>query len=144
MRALVIEGPAARARVELEWRDVDALAAGDALVEHTERLSAKVRGEGVRLAAVLARALGDGATHVVVHGGGDYRACLALETIATAVLAHRSEGAPLPESLGGPLRLLVPSSDNACLSVKGVNRIIVTDHAEPDTVPKPVTPLRSI
>jgi DMSO/TMAO reductase YedYZ molybdopterin-dependent catalytic subunit len=137
---LRIEGVGLAAPVELGWNDVDARARGSAVVEHTERLSSKVRGEGVRLEALLPAAAG--ATHVVVHGGGDYRACLPLAQVASAVLAHRLDGAPLPSSLGGPLRLLVPSSDNTCLSVKEVSRI-VTDHEEPDTVPKPVTPLRT-
>src|SRR5260370_1084489 len=52
---LTIEGPTAGAQAALTWRDVDE-AARDALVEHTETLSAKVRGEGVRLPALLARA----------------------------------------------------------------------------------------
>jgi len=139
---LTIDGACA-VRAELAWPDVDALAHGAALVEKTERLSPKVRGEGVRLDAILLRAgATDRATHVIVHGGGDYRACLPIASLAGAVLAHRLDGAPLPESLGGPLRLLVPSEDNQCLSVKAVMRLELTDHAEPDTVPKPVTPLR--
>ncbi len=143
MTRLIIDGPATASPLELDWSDVDAEARGEFLVEHTERLSAKVRGEGVSLARLLARApLLDGATHAIVHGGGDYRACLALDDCKTAVLAHRLDGAPLPESLGGPLRLLVPSADNQCLSVKAVHRIVVTRGAEPDTVPRPTTPLR--
>ena len=125
--SLRIEGVGLASPIELGWSEVDALAQGSALVEHTERLSPKVRGEGVRLPALLARATPRGATHLVVHGGGDYRACLALADLQSAVLAHRLDGAPLPASLGGPLRLLVPASDNACLSVKGVFRLELTD-----------------
>ncbi len=127
----------------LDWPALDALCEGAARVAHTETLSAKVRGEGVRLDAVLARVRPDArATHAMVHGGGDYRACLALADAAAAVLAHRLDGKPLPPELGGPVRLLVPTAANACLSVKGVERIELLDHAEADTVPKPVTPLR--
>jgi DMSO/TMAO reductase YedYZ molybdopterin-dependent catalytic subunit len=140
---LLIDGPSTCAQPELAWEDIDADAQGDALVEHTERLSAKVRGEGVRLLLLLERArFRHDATHVIVHGGGDYRACLTLAECATAVLAHRLDGAPLPAELGGPLRLLVPSSSNTCLSVKGVHRVTVTDRAEPDTVPTPISPIR--
>jgi DMSO/TMAO reductase YedYZ molybdopterin-dependent catalytic subunit len=64
------------------------------------------------------------------------------EARSVAVLAHRLDGAPLPESHGGPLRLLVPTSDNLCLSVKRVTRIELLTHREPDTVPRPTTQLR--
>jgi DMSO/TMAO reductase YedYZ molybdopterin-dependent catalytic subunit len=132
------------APASLTWDDVDAMATGDALVEHTERLSPKVRGEGVKLATLLARARPQpSATHVVVHGAGEYFACLSLTDAASAVIAHRSAGAPLDQSAGGPLRLLVPQSDNACLSVKAVERIELVPGTVPDTVPRPTTPLRS-
>jgi DMSO/TMAO reductase YedYZ molybdopterin-dependent catalytic subunit len=138
-----IEGACENA-IELDFAAIDRLAIGDALVEHTERLSPKVRGEGVRLPAVLAiaRPLAS-ATHVMIRDDGEYRACLALDGEArAAVLAHRSAGGPLDDQHGGPVRLLVPSSDNLCLSVKRVTKIVLLDHAEPDTVPRPTTTLR--
>ncbi len=129
----------------LDWNAVDRLCAGEARVEHTERLSPKVSGEGVRLSAVLAASRPDAeATHVMVADDGEYRACLALDDEArAAVLAHRSEGQPLSAAMGGPVRLLVPASDNGCLSVKRVTRLTLLDHPEPDTVPRPTTPLRA-
>ncbi|HZS38107.1 MAG TPA: molybdopterin-dependent oxidoreductase [Polyangia bacterium] len=139
---LTIDGPSTCTQPALTWRDVDALAK-HALVEHTETLSAKVRGEGVRLLPLLERArFRSGATHVIVHGGGDYRACLTIAECESAVMAHRLDGAPLPAELGGPLRLLVPSSSNTCLSVKGVHHIVITDRSEPDTVPTPTSQIR--
>jgi DMSO/TMAO reductase YedYZ molybdopterin-dependent catalytic subunit len=130
--------------MSLDWNELDALCAGAHRVDDTSKLSNKVRGEGVRLGAVLARARPrPSATHVMVHDAGDYRACLTLDGDARdAVLAHREGGRPLDETQGGPVRLLVPTSDNACLSVKNVARIVLLDHAEADTVPRPVTPLR--
>lgn len=141
---LKIEGACA-APLALEWSQVDALATGDTLVPDTAALSPKVRGQGVRLAALLAHAQPlPAATHVMVHDDGDYRACLTLaEARASAVLAHRLDGAPLPDDRGGPLRLLVPTSENLCLSVKRVTRIELLTEAAPDTVPRPTTPLRS-
>jgi DMSO/TMAO reductase YedYZ molybdopterin-dependent catalytic subunit len=131
------------AGAELSWADLDLLAEGAALVDETERLSPKVRGQGVRLSAVLVVAQpAPAATHAVVHDDGEYRACLPLADAGLAVLAHRLDGGPLPDELGGPLRLLVPTSDNACLSVKRVTRVELTDHAEVDTVPKPTYSLR--
>jgi DMSO/TMAO reductase YedYZ molybdopterin-dependent catalytic subunit len=138
---LAVDGLCAAPRT-FDWRAIDELAVGEALVEATERLSPKVRGEGVRLAALLDVAGAEArATHVVVADDGDYRACLTRAEAEAAVVAHRQDGAPLPEASGGPLRLLVPTSDNACLSVKRVSRITLTDAPVVDTVPRPVTPL---
>ena len=141
---LTIDGACAEPTT-LSWRAIDTLADGEALVRDTAALSPKVRGEGVRLWAIVARAQPTAAaTHVMVHDAGDYRACLTLdEARDVAVLAHRLDGAPLPDALGGPLRLLVPTSDNLCMSVKRVTRIVLLTHAEPDTVPRPTTKLRT-
>jgi DMSO/TMAO reductase YedYZ molybdopterin-dependent catalytic subunit len=140
---LRIEGACARP-LELTWAELDALAAGEALVTDTSLLSNRVRGQGVRLAALLAQVQPrPEATHVMVHDDGDYRACLTLaEAQAAAVLAHREAGAPLPDAAGGPVRLLLPTSDNACLSVKRVSRVELLTQARADTVPRPTTPLR--
>jgi DMSO/TMAO reductase YedYZ molybdopterin-dependent catalytic subunit len=115
----------------LDWGVLDSLAHGDDLVADTAALSPKVRGQGVRLGAVLALARPlPTATHVMVVDDGGYRACLTLaEARDTAVLAHRLDGAPLPDASGGPARLLVPTSDNLCLSVKRVTRIELLTHA---------------
>jgi DMSO/TMAO reductase YedYZ molybdopterin-dependent catalytic subunit len=127
----------------IEWRDLDALCVGEARVDSTEKLSSKVRGEGVKLGALLVRAQPDArATHVMIFDDGKYRACLSLAEAERAVLAHRLDGAPLSDGMGGPVRLLVPTSDNACLSVKRVTRVELLDHAEPDTVPRPTYELR--
>jgi 2-dehydropantoate 2-reductase len=140
---LKIEGACA-APTALAWQEVDALARGAARVDDTAALSPKVRGQGVRLGAVIERAQPlPAATHAMVHDDGEYRACLTLEEArAVAVLAHRLDDAPLPEAQGGPLRLLVPTSDNLCMSVKRVTRIELLTAAAPDTVPRPTTPLR--
>jgi DMSO/TMAO reductase YedYZ molybdopterin-dependent catalytic subunit len=128
----------------LGWDEIDEMAYDAALVANTAQLSNRVRGEGVRLAALLARAQPlPAVTHVMVHDDGEYRACLTLaEATTAAVLAHRADGAPLPEAQGGPVRLLLPTSDNACLSVKRVCRVELLTRAEVDTVPRPTTPLR--
>jgi DMSO/TMAO reductase YedYZ molybdopterin-dependent catalytic subunit len=132
---LTIEG-LCEAPGPLTWPELDALCHGTARVDRTEILSPKVRGEGVRLSAVLARVRpAQAATHVLVEDDGGFRACLALGREADhAVLAHRADGKPLSDVAGGPVRLLVPTSANACLSVKRVARIALLDHAEPATV----------
>ena len=142
--SLIVDG-ACETPLTLDWGALDSLAHGADLVADTAALSPKVRGEGVRLGAVvdLAHPRAD-ATHVMVYDDGEYRACLTLaEARAAAVLAHRLEGAPLPEANGGPARLLVPTSQNACMSVKRVVHVELLTRAEPDTVPRPTTPLRS-
>jgi DMSO/TMAO reductase YedYZ molybdopterin-dependent catalytic subunit len=137
---IVIDGLGARRT--LEWSQLDALAQGESLVDGTEKLSNKVRGEGVKLAALL-HDVDARVTHVMVHDDDKYKACLSLdEAKASAVLAHRLDGAPLPDAMGGPIRLLVPTSNNACMSVKHVARITLLDHAEPDTVPRPTYEVR--
>src|SRR4051812_3348715 len=110
---LTIEG-LCEAPGELSWESLDGLCAGEACVDHTEQLSPKVRGEGVRLSALLARVRPPpSATHVMIYDDGNYRACLALDGDARhAVLAHRADGAPLSDAAGGPVRLLVPTSAN--------------------------------
>lgn len=141
---LKIEGACA-APAELSWEEIDALATGGALVGDTAALSPKVRGEGVALAALLNRVQPTAAaTHVIVHDDGEYRACLTMdEARRAAVLAHRVEGGPLPDAHGGPLRLLVPTSENLCMSVKRVTRVELLTKPAPDTVPRPTTTLRN-
>jgi DMSO/TMAO reductase YedYZ molybdopterin-dependent catalytic subunit len=140
---IVIEGLCTR--LSIDWSELDALCVDAARVDGTERLSPKVRGEGVKLGALIDRARPSAqATHVMIHDDGEYRACLAMaEARDAAVLAHRLDGAPLPDAMGGPVRLLVPTSANACLSVKRVTRVVLLDHAEPDTVPRPTTNIRT-
>jgi 2-dehydropantoate 2-reductase len=142
--SLTVDG-ACETPLTLDWGALDTLAHGADLVADTAALSPKVRGQGVRLGAVidLAHPRAE-ATHVMVHDDGEYRACLTLdEARRAAVLAHRLDGAPLPEESGGPARLLVPTSKNACMSVKRVVRLELLTQAAPDTVPRPTTPLRT-
>ena len=66
-----------------------------------------MQGKGIRLKALLdVPALGINADHVTVHSGdGKYSACLTLEQAKSfGVLMYELDGAPLPESKGGPFR----------------------------------------
>ena len=97
-----------------------------------------MQGKGIRLKALLdVPALGIEADHVTVHSGdGKYSACLTLEQARSfGVLVYELDGAPLPESKGGPFRLVTPGLGDLCANVKGVGRIEVTIGTGTDTRP---------
>jgi 2-dehydropantoate 2-reductase len=97
-----------------------------------------IQGKGIRLKALLdVPALAIKADHVTVHSGdGKYSACLTLEQAKSfGVLVYELDGAPLPESKGGPFRLVTPGLGDLCANVKGVARIEVTVGAGRDTRP---------
>ena len=97
-----------------------------------------MQGKGIRLKALLdVPALGIEADHVTVHSGdGKYSACLTLEQAKSfGVLVYEIDGAPLPESKGGPFRLVTPGLGDLCANVKGVARIEVSVGTGTDTRP---------
>jgi 2-dehydropantoate 2-reductase len=97
-----------------------------------------MQGKGIRLKALLdVPALAIKADHVTVHSGdGKYSACLTLEQAKLfGVLVYELDGAPFPESKGGPFRLVTPGLGDLCANVKGVARIEVTVGAGRDTRP---------
>jgi len=51
------------------------------------------------------------------------------------VLVYELAGEPLPESKGGPFRLVTPGLGDLCANVKGVARIEVTVGTGTDTRP---------
>ena len=64
-------------------------------------------------------------SEVVFHSADDeFFARIPLErTLANGILVYRMDGHPLPERLGGPVRLFVPETDDRCANVKNVVRI---------------------
>ena len=97
-----------------------------------------MQGKGIRIKGLLdVPALGIKADHVTVHSGdGKYSACLTLEQAkAFGVLVYELDGAPLPESKGGPFRLVTPGLGDLCANVKGVAIIEVTIGSGIDTRP---------
>jgi 2-dehydropantoate 2-reductase len=98
-----------------------------------------MQGKGIRLKALLdIPALAVKADHVAVHSGdGKYSACLTLEQAKSfGLLIYELDGAPFPESKGGPFRLVTPGLGDLCANVKGVARIEVTIGTGKDTRPK--------
>lgn len=68
---------------------------------------------------------------VVVAGDGFASEPVALDVLRQGVLLHTLDGAPLPDTQGGPFRLLIPDDASAapasCSNVKGVAKIVVRE-----------------
>lgn len=97
-----------------------------------------MKGRGIRMQGLLdVPALAIQADHVTVHSvDGTYSACLTLEQArAFGVLVYELDGEPLPESKGGPFRLVTPGLGDLCANVKGVARIEVSIGTGTDTRP---------
>jgi 2-dehydropantoate 2-reductase len=97
-----------------------------------------MKGKGIRIKALLdVPSLAIQADHVTVHSGdGKYSACLTLaQALEWGILVYEMDGEPLPESTGGPFRLVTPGLGDLCANVKGVARIEVTIGTGTDTRP---------
>ena len=97
-----------------------------------------MKGKGIRIKALLdVPALAIQADHVTVHSGdGKYSACLTLaQAWEWGILVYEMDGEALPQSRGGPFRLVTPGLGDLCANVKGVARIEVTIGTGTDTRP---------
>ena len=95
-----------------------------------------MKGWGIRLKGLLdIPALAIDADHVAVHAAdGKYSACLTLQQAKEhGVLVYELDGAELPETKGGPFRLVTPGLGDLCANVKGVGRIEITKGPGRDT-----------
>jgi 2-dehydropantoate 2-reductase len=100
------------------------------------KLMPGMKGRGIRLKGLLdVPALAIEADHVVFHASdGTYSACLMLEQAREhGVLVYELDGAPLPDTKGGPFRLVTPGLGDLCANVKGVARIEITKGPGRDT-----------
>lgn len=77
------------------------------------------------------------ADHVTFHSlDGRYAATLTLQQARDfGLLLYELEGQPLPESRGGPFRLITPGLGDVCANVKGVGRIEIRIGPGHDTRP---------
>ncbi len=131
---------------ELEFTDFARL--GDQVADVSEFVPGR-SGGAVRLRAALAVAgLDDEATHLTVEASdGSFSACVPLDAVLdAALLTYREGDAPLPDSKGGPVRMLIPgaaSSDiagvDACANVKYVGLLLATVGPGHDTRPATAT-----
>ena len=95
-----------------------------------------MKGRGIRLKGLLdVPALAIEADHIAFHAAdGKYSACLTLQQARDhGVLVYELDGAPLPDTKGGPFRLVTPGLGDLCANVKGVSRIEVTKGLGRDT-----------
>ncbi|MGZ8380636.1 MAG: 2-dehydropantoate 2-reductase [Nitrospira sp.] len=95
-----------------------------------------MKGRGIRLKGLLdVPALAIEADHIAFHAAdGKYSACLTLEQARDhGVLVYELDGAPLPDTKGGPFRLVTPGLGDLCANVKGVARIEITKGPGRDT-----------
>jgi 2-dehydropantoate 2-reductase len=95
-----------------------------------------MKGRGIRLKGLLdVPALAIEADHVVFHASdGTYSACLTLDQAREyGILVYELDGAPLPDTRGGPFRLITPGLGDLCANVKSVARIEITKGPGRDT-----------
>jgi len=95
-----------------------------------------MKGRGIWLKGLLdIPALAIEADHIAFHAAdGKYSACLTLQQARDhGVLVYELDGAPLPDTKGGPFRLVTPGLGDLCANVKGVARIEVTKGLGRDT-----------
>ena len=93
-------------------------------------------GRGIRLKGLLdVPALAIEADHVAFHSSdGKYSACLTLQQAKEyGVLVYELDGSALPDTKGGPFRLVTPGLGDLCANVKQVARIEVTRGPGRDT-----------
>jgi 2-dehydropantoate 2-reductase len=97
-----------------------------------------MKGKAIRVKGILeVPALAIGADHVTFHSqDGQFAASLTVKQAAEyGVLVYELDGQPMPESKGGPFRLVAPGLGDLCANVKGVARIELTKGPGKDTRP---------
>ncbi len=95
-------------------------------IEDVGRLVPGRRGSAISVATLLRGAASGVAERDVVFHSADEgffaRVSLAA-AVENGILVYRIGGHPLPERLGGPIRLFIPETDDKCANVKNVVRI---------------------
>jgi len=94
-------------------------------------------GRAVRLAALLDRAGAKAGRFLhVASNDPAFAVSLPIDEAKGALVVYALGDAPLPESKGGPFRLLVPGHADECVHVKQLARIELSDAPGRDTRPK--------
>jgi len=95
-------------------------------------------GKAVPLATLLERASGPRSARFLHVASKDpaFAVSLPIEEAKGALVVYALGDAPLPESKGGPFRLLVPGHADECVHVKQLASIDLSEHPGRDTRPK--------
>ena len=110
----------------------------EAQIADVSKFVAKREGQGVKLQALLAQAHPfPQAQYITLHSAdGSFSASIERAQIEErAILIYQKDGAPLPESLGGPIRFVIPDFHDPCANVRGLGRIELSKTAGRDTRP---------
>lgn len=97
-------------------------------VEDVGALAPGRKGAGLRVETVLGEADPEpSAGQITFHSAdGAFEASVSIqEARERGILIYRLHEEPLPESAGGPVRLIIPGTEDACNNVKGVVRVEV-------------------
>jgi hypothetical protein len=99
-------------------------------IEDVGRLVPGRRGSAISVAALLrGAASGVDERDVVFHSADEgffARVSLAM-AVENGILVYRIGGHPLPERMGGPIRLFIPETDDKCANVKNVVRLEIVE-----------------
>lgn len=131
---LKVEGNVGK-RMEWSYEALSRLPKTDQ-VEDVSRLVSGMAGSGVRVRALLKESNPlPKADHITFHSqDGKFAASIPLQdAVENGILIYKRDGGPLPDSKGGPIRLIVPHGDNACSNVKSVIKMELTIGKGKDT-----------
>ena len=119
-------------------RDTLALLPEEHRVDDVGTVMPGMKGKAIRVKGLLdVPALAVAADHVTFHSiDGKYAATLTLQQARDfGLLLYEVDGQPLPDSKGGPFRLVTPGLGDLCANVKGVGRLEVRVGSGKDTRP---------
>ena len=124
-RPVLILGGLVKQTLRLSYAD---LRSSPDQVEDVGRLVPGRKGSGLRVGGLLQRAVPDpSAKRVVFHSADEgMRVDVSTELAADrAILIYRLGEDPLPETAGGPVRLVIPETEDGCNNLKRVSRLEV-------------------
>ena len=133
---LVIEG-LVHNRLSLTFADLSSYPSEVQILD-VGQLVPKREGQALQLNTVLATAQPfPEAKYITLHStDGSFSASIALAEIQDrALLVYQKDGTTLPDTLGGPIRFLIPEFNDPCANVRGLGRIELTATPGRDTRP---------
>jgi 2-dehydropantoate 2-reductase len=107
-------------------------------IADVSQLVPKREGRGIKLSAILATAQPlPQAKYITLHSSdGTFSASIERAEIeARAILIYQKDGAPLPDTVGGPIRFVIPDFNDPCANVRGLGRIELSATPGRDTRP---------